>query len=105
MIKNENLMHLMNKRKSRQFVDKIAVNVEKKKEKIEKIKNLLKETKKEKNNKELANTIIENYSKGENKQVEVINKDLSTQEENFKKRLEERRLRGNSQPHMVLKVK
>jgi hypothetical protein len=58
--------------------------------------------------KEIANQYLQEINKEEGKtKAEIILKeDISNQEENFKKRLEEKRMmRGNSQPHMKLKVK
>jgi hypothetical protein len=104
LCRDETLQPLLNKRKSRQFVEQIVVNVEKKKEKIDKIKCLIKENKKDHNTKEIAQSILDNYSKAENSNVDVINKEILNQEEIFKKRLEEKRARGNSQPHMKLRV-
>ena len=72
-----------------------------------KIKSLIKENKREVNSKEIANQYLQEINKQENQnKAEIIMKeDIINQEESFKKRLEEKRLlRGNSQPHMKLKV-
>ncbi len=104
LLKNQKIQGLLGRRKSKELVEQIHISVEEKKEKIEKIRTQLKD--RNKGTKKIANDMLENANKEGEKVGSIIDKDINTQEENFKKRLEERRLqRGNSQPHLKLKVK
>jgi len=108
LLKNENIKPLLKRRNSRELIETFQLTVEQKKEKIEKIekiKTLIKDTNTNKNVKEATNNLIQNFNKKETSNKDLINKDIAGQEENFKKRLEEKKLfRISSQPHMGLKV-
>jgi uncharacterized protein (UPF0147 family) len=105
LLKNENIKPLLKRRNSRELIETLQLTVEQKKEKIEKIKTLIKDTNTNKNVKEATNNLIENFNKKETSNKDLINKDIAGQEENFKKRLEEKKLfRISSQPHMGFKV-
>lgn len=108
LLKNPLIQPLLSKRKSKELVTNFTLNLEHKKDKIDKIKAKIKENRKDLQNKQITSNIIEEIQNDE-KQVRaesIINQEMNNQEENFKKRLEERRLlRGNSQPHMKLKAK
>ena len=92
LIGDNKLQSLFERKKSRVLVN---VMTEFKKEKMEKIKILMKETEKDAYSisKELIDDL--NANKGE----EIINKEITNQEENFKKKLEDKRTRGYSQPN------
>ena len=108
LLKNDKIQPLLTRRKSQKLVQQFSLSVEEKRDKIDKIKSLIKENKREVNSKEIANQYLQEINKQENQnKAEIIMKeDIINQEESFKKRLEEKRLlRGNSQPHMKLKVK
>jgi hypothetical protein len=107
LLKNDKIQPLLTRRKSQKLVQQFSLSVEEKRDKIDKIKSLIKENKREVNSKEIANQYLQEINKQENQnKAEIIMKeDIINQEESFKKRLEEKRLlRGNSQPHMKLKV-
>ena len=105
LLRNEKIQPLLIRRKSQEMVTNYSLSIDKKKEKVEKIKTLLKENKKEKNSKKITNNLLQNINTEGNKAEIIIIQDLNSQEESFKKRLEERRLqRGYSLPHMKLKV-
>lgn len=105
LLKNEKIQPLLKKRNSRELVERLELTVEQKKEKIEKIKTLIKDTNSNKNVKEATNSLIESFNKKETSNKDLMNKDIAGQEENFKKRLEEKKLfRTSSQPHMGFKV-
>jgi hypothetical protein len=108
LLKNDKIQPLLTRRKSQKLVQQFSLSVEEKRDKIDKIKSLIKENKKELNSKEIANQYLQQLNKDENhnKAESIMKEDINHQEESFKKRLEEKRLlRGNSQPHMKLKVK
>ena len=107
LLKNDKIQPLLTRRKSQKLVQQFSLSVEEKRDKIDKIKSLIKENKREVNSKEIANQYLQEINKQENQnKAEIIMKeDIINQEESFKKRLEEKRLlRGNSQPHMKVKV-
>ena len=102
LLKNEKIKPLLKRRNSRELIEIFQLTVEQKKEKI---KTLIKDTNTNKNVKEATNNLIENFNKKETLNKDLINKDIAGQEEDFKRRLEEKKLfRISSQPHMGLKV-
>ena len=108
LLKNDKIQPLLARRKSQRLVQQFSLSVDEKKDKIDKIKTLIKENKKELNAKEIANQYLQEINKeeGKTKAETILKEDINNQEENFKKRLEEKRMmRGNSQPHMKLKVR
>lgn len=108
LLKNDKIQPLLTRRKSQKLVQQFSISVEEKRDKIDKIKSLIKENKREVNSKEIANQYLQeiNNQENQNKAEIIMKEDIINQEESFKKRLEEKRLlRGNSQPHMKLKVK
>ena len=105
LLKNEKIQPLLKRRNSRELMEKLELTVRLKKEKIEKIKTLIKGTNTNKNVQEATINLIENFNKKESSNNDLMNKDIAGQEENFKKRLEEKKLfRTSSQPHMGFKV-
>ena len=88
LLKNEKIKPLLKRRKSRDLADHISYSINEKKQKIEKIKTLLKENKKEFNIKQLAINILKNFKESETNQSDILKKELNHQEENFKKKLE-----------------
>jgi hypothetical protein len=110
LLKNEKIIPLLKRRKSRDLADQISQRITEKKRKIEKIKILLKETKKDANTKELANEILKNFKETETNHTDILKKELNLQVENFKKKLELKknskipnfRNRGCSLPHTRL---
>ncbi len=105
LLKNEKIQPLLKRRNSRELMEKLELTVRLKKEKIEKIKTLIKGTNTNKNVQEATINLIENFNKKETSNNDLMNKDIAGQEENFKKRLEEKKLfRTSSQPHMGFKV-
>lgn len=105
LLKNDKIQPLLKRRNSRELIEKLELTVEQKKDQIEKIKTMIKDTNTKKNVKEATNNLIENFNKKENSNNDLIHKDIAGQEENFKKRLEEKKLfRTSSQPHMGFRV-
>ena len=94
---HDRIKDLMGRRKSKELVHAIKLNFEEKKEQIDKIKNLVKQS--EKTNKIETSNLIENYDlKKKNTEV-IVSKEIDDQSENFKKRLEDKKMqRMNSQP-------
>jgi len=87
----------MGRRKSKELVNVIKLNIDDKKEQIEKIKALIKQS--EKTNKQDTSNIIENYSVKKNNTQDILNKDIDDQTETFKKRMVERKIQKmNSLP-------
>lgn len=106
LLRNPKIQHLLKKRKSKDLIEKMELTVKEKKGKVEKIKNLIKDTITHKNVSEATYHIIENFKQKEISNKDLILKDIAGQEENFKKRLEEKKLfRTSSQPHMKFKVR
>ena len=104
LLKNEKIKPLLKRRNSRELIEKIEISVHEKKEKYDKIKNLLKDCKSN-NVMETTSSLIENFNHKENTNQEIISKNISEQQENFKKRLQEKKLtRNNSEPHLHFKV-
>jgi hypothetical protein len=105
LMKNEKVQPILKRRKSKELTKKYSITMEEKKEKINRIKSLLKESKIK--TKEIANNMIEEINKETviTQAQSIIHKDINSQEESFKKKLEEKRSRGNSLPHLKLKVK
>jgi hypothetical protein len=104
LMKNEKVQPILKRRKSKDLTKKYSITLEEKKEKIDRIKSLLKESKIK--TKEIANNMIEEINKETviSQAQSIIHKDINSQEESFKKKLEEKRSRGNSLPHLKLKV-
>lgn len=102
LLKDAKIQHLLARRRSRELAEEISISMEAKKEKIDKIKNMIKENKKGVNSKEMANNLLNDLNKAEKAET-MVNKDINAQEESFKKRLEEKRLRGNSLPQTRFK--
>lgn len=106
LLKNPKLTPLLNRRRSRELVQMVSISVEEKKEKVEKIRTMIKDNKTNINAKEITSNIIDSFNKAKDSNTDIVNQQLSTQEDAFKKRLEEKRMcRTNSQPHMKLKVR
>ena len=107
LLKNEKIQPLLKRRKSRDLAEKISQSISEKKQKIEKIKTLLKETKKDAKTKELAHEMLKNLKETETINTDILKKELNLQEENFKKKLKLKkdarqqfiRNRGCSLPH------
>ncbi len=105
LLKNEKIQPLLKRKNSKELMEKLENTVQHKKENIEKIKTLIKEKNTNKNVNEVTNNLIENFNKKQTSNDDLINKDIAGQEENFKKRLEERRsFRSASQSHIAFKV-
>lgn len=107
LIGNPKISNLLKRRDSKNLAEKIELTVKEKKDKIEKIKNLIKEKNVSTNLKSETSNVIDDFKKHQNENMdqEIISKDIASQEENFKKRLEEKKLiRNNSQPRMNFKV-
>lgn len=95
----------MGRRKSKDLLQSIKINLEEKKEQIEKIKTLTKNS--EKTNKQDTTNILENFAIKKANNLVIVDKEIDDQTENFKKRMDEKKLlRINSQPTFkTLKVK
>ena len=95
----------MGRRKSKEIIQFIKINLEEKKEQIEKIKSLVKES--EKNYKQDTSNILENFAIKKANTLVIVDKEIDDQSENFKKRMDSKKLlRINSQPTFKsLKVK
>ena len=110
LLKNEKIIPLLKRRKSRDLAEKISQSISEKKQKIEKIKTLMKETKKDANTKQLADEMLKNFKETEINNTDILKKELILQEENFKKKLQLKkdamkqtfRNRGSSLPHTRL---
>jgi hypothetical protein len=103
MLKNENLKPLLQRRKSKELANLFSISIEEKKEKIEKIKSLLKENKKDQSKEEIS-SILDNLRNTETKQNQMIKFVLDDQHECFKTKLEKKKLeRLNSQPSRMKK--
>ncbi len=102
LTKSDKIHKLLGKRQSRVLVENITLSVEQKKEKVDKIKSLIKEKKnqgKENVSKNLASATYNSY-----KAEMIMENDVTSQEENFKKRLLERRVQ-RSKTQARLKIK
>jgi len=106
LLKNERIIPLLKRRKSRDLAENISYTIKEKKQKIEKIKNLIKENKKE--TKQLTTELLKNFKESETNQSNILKKELSIQEINFQKKLEVKKMekqhnmrrRVSSQPHI-----
>jgi hypothetical protein len=109
LLKSDKIKPLLNRRQSRELVQNINTHVEERKEQIENIKQnpnaKLDKLDKVQKQQQLKD-IFSNYEKAENINKEIQTKQISNQEETFKKRLEEKRMmnRGLSQPRLRLNV-
>ena len=107
LLTNPRITDLLKRRDSKGLIEKIEFTVQEKKEKVEKIKNMIKEKNCPTNVISETSNLIEDFHKIEssNKDKEIISKDIASQEESFLKRLEAKKLtRNNSQPRMNFKV-
>jgi hypothetical protein len=108
LLQNPKITNLLKRRESKKLAEKIEITIQEKKEKVEKIKNLIKEKNTNTNVKSETTNVLQDFEKIEsnNKDKEIISKDIASQEESFKQRLEAKKLtRNNSQPRMNFKVK
>ena len=91
---------LLEKKQSKDLFQSIKLNMEEKMEQVNKIKSLVKQS--EKTNIEDTNHIIEEYTIKNSNTDNFLNKEIDNQKENFKKRLEMKRmLRIKSTPMML----
>lgn len=107
LIENPKINNLLKRRDSKGLKEKMVITIQEKKEKVEKIKTLIKEKNTSTNVKSETSNVLQDFQKieNENKDKEIISKDMESQEESFKKRLEAKKLtRNNSQPRMNFKV-
>jgi hypothetical protein len=108
LLQNPKITNLLKRRESKGLAEKIEITIQEKKDKVEKIKNLIKEKNTTTNVKSETTNVLQDFEKIEsnNKDKELISKDIASQEESFKQRLEAKKLtRNNSQPRMNIKVK
>lgn len=93
----------MGRRKSKEIVNAIKLNIDDKKDQIDKIRALIKQS--EKFNKQDTCNIIENYSLKKNSTQDILNKEIHDQSELFKKRMEQKKIQKmNSLPSFNNKV-
>lgn len=108
LLENSKIAHLLKRRDSKGLKEKMEITIFEKREKVEKIKTLIKEKNTTTNVKSETTNLLQDFQKNENnnKDKEIISKDIASQEESFKKRLEAKKLtRNNSQPRMNFKVR
>ena len=96
LLRNDKIIPLLNRRKSRNLVESMAIKVVSKKEKVVKIKQMMKDQGKSAEivSKELIKDL--ELKKGN----EIISQEMQEQEESFRKKLEDRRSRGKTQPKL-----
>ena len=107
LLQNPKITHLFKRRESIELIHKMEITLQEKKDKVDKVKNLIKEKNTSTNVKFELTHVLQDFKKIEdnNKDEEIISQDIASQEENFKKRLEAKKLtRNNSQPKMNFKV-
>ena len=108
LLENPKIAHLLKRRDSKGLLEKMEITIQEKREKVDKIKTLIKEKNTATNVNSETTNLLEDFQKIEssNKDKEIISNDIASQEESFKKRLEAKKLtRNNSSPKMNFKVK